>query len=85
MIKARVKFFTKPGCHLCEEAKEQMLAAQCAGDYTLEEVNIETDPELFERYKNDIPVIKINGVEAFRHRVSASEFRKRVRAAGRAG
>lgn len=81
MTKARVKLFTKPGCHLCEEAKEQILAAQCAGDYTLDEVNIESDPELFARYKNDIPVITINGVEAFRHRVTASEFRERVGAA----
>ncbi len=51
-----------------------MRAAGCEGIYTLDEVNIEADPELLERYKNDIPVITFNGVEAFRHRVKSDEF-----------
>lgn len=55
-----------------------MRAAGCEGEYTLEEVNIQSDPELLERYKDDIPVITFNGVEAFRHRVASEEFRERV-------
>jgi len=51
-----------------------MRAASCAGEYTLDEVNIETDPELLERYKDDIPVITFDGVEAFRHGVKSDEF-----------
>lgn len=53
-----------------------MRAAACQGEYTLDEVNIESDPELLERYKNDIPVITFNGAEAFRHRVQSDEFAK---------
>ena len=55
-----------------------MRAADCAGEYTLDEINIETDPELLKRYGDDVPVITINGAEAFRHRVSAKEFRERL-------
>lgn len=77
--KARVTLYTKPGCHLCEEAKGQMLAAGCADLYELEEVNIETDPQLFERYKHSIPVIAINGVEAFKYHLTAEAFGKAVR------
>jgi hypothetical protein len=55
-----------------------MRAASCAGEYTLDEVNIENDPELLERYKDDIPVITFNGVEAFRHRLTSEEFRRRA-------
>lgn len=55
-----------------------MKAADCAGEYTFDEVNIETDPELLRNYGNDIPVITINGVEAFRHRVTPEEFRQKV-------
>ena len=55
-----------------------MRAARCTGEYTLEEVNIENDPELLERYKDDIPVITFNGVEAFRHRITSEEFRRRI-------
>jgi glutaredoxin len=64
-----VTLYTRPGCHLCDEAKEAMLAARCAEEYTLDEVNIES---------NDIPVIVINGSEAFRHRVSPDDFRRQV-------
>ncbi|MCM3904909.1 MAG: glutaredoxin family protein [Pyrinomonadaceae bacterium] len=77
-MKTKVVIYSRPGCHLCEEAKEVMRAASCAGEYTLEEVNIENDPELLQRYKDDIPVITFNGIEAFRHRVSAEEFRRRI-------
>ncbi len=77
-----VIIYSRPGCHLCEEAKEAMRAAGCAGEYTLDEVNIENDPELLERYKDDIPVITFDGAEAFRHRVSSEEFRRRVLRSG---
>jgi glutaredoxin len=73
-----VTLYTRPGCHLCDEAKEAMLAARCAEEYTLDEVNIESDPRLLHSYRNDIPVIVINGSEAFRHRVSPDDFRRQV-------
>jgi hypothetical protein len=46
--------------------------------FTLEEIDIETDPVLLQRYQNDIPVVMINGVEAFRHRIEPGEFKKRL-------
>lgn len=73
-----VTLYTRPGCHLCDEAKEAMLAARCADEYTLDEVNIESDPRLLHSYRNDIPVILINGIEAFRHRVATEDFRCEV-------
>lgn len=76
--KATVTIYSRPTCHLCEVAKSAMQAANCADAYTLEEINIETDPDLLQRYKNDIPVVAINGIEAFRHRVNPEEFRRRL-------
>jgi glutaredoxin len=78
-MKAHVILYTRPGCHLCEEAKAEMLAAGCAGEYTLEEVNIETDAALHERYGWEIPVIVINGVKAFKYRLTADEFKRKLR------
>jgi glutaredoxin len=79
--KALVRLYTKPGCHLCEEAKEQMLAADCADLYEFEEVNIDDDPALKARYGHLIPVISINGVKVFEYRVVAATFREAVIAA----
>lgn len=78
-MKARVILYTRPGCHLCEEAKQEMLKADCAGEYTLEEVNIETDAILTERYGLEIPVIVINDVKAFKYRLTADEFKRKLR------
>lgn len=78
-MKAQVKLYTRPGCHLCEEARREMLAANCAEDYTLEEINIETDPALVERYGWEIPVIYINGIKAFKYRVTAAEFKSKLK------
>ncbi len=78
--KIRVIIYSRPGCHLCEEAKQAIQAAGCDEEYTLEEINIESDPELLRLYRYDIPVITIDGVEAFRHRLTPDEFKHRLRA-----
>lgn len=77
--KPHVTLYTKPGCHLCEEAKQEMLAAGISDKYTFEEVNIEEDAEAYDRYKFEIPVITINGHKAFKYRLTADEFKRKVR------
>lgn len=71
-----VIFYTKPGCHLCEEARRELARADCADLYTYEEVDINSDPELLRRYGWDIPVILIDGAHAFKHRLDAEAFRR---------
>ena len=78
MSKLNVIIYSRPGCHLCDEAKTAILSAGCSDQFTLEEINIESDPELLTKYKYDIPVIVIDGVESFIHRVDPREFRIRV-------
>jgi glutaredoxin len=73
-----VIIYSRPGCHLCDEAKAAIQNSNCSDHYTLEEVNIESDDELLKKYKYDIPVVTIDGDEAFKHRVDPSEFKRRV-------
>ena len=75
--KTRVIIYSRPGCHLCEEAKQIIKESGVDDQYTLEEINIESDAQLLRRYRYDIPVITIDGVEAFRHRLTVEEFRRR--------
>ena len=82
MRKVQVILYTRPGCHLCDEAKQAIAAVGCAESYTLTEVNIETGPVLLDLYRNDIPVMTIDGVQAFKHRVDSDAFRQRVLAKG---
>ena len=78
MSKAHVIVYSRPGCHLCDEAKAAIQNAGCSERFTLEEINIESDKELLRKYKYDIPVVTIDGVESFIHRVDPSEFRARI-------
>jgi glutaredoxin len=55
----QVTFYTKAGCHLCEEARDMLddIAAQM--DYELTEIDIRSNPETFEQYRYRIPVISV--------------------------
>ena len=75
-MKPHVIVYSRPGCHLCEEAKTVIEEVGREMDLTLEEVNIESDLDLLQKYRFDIPVITINGVEAFRHSVEQSTLRE---------
>lgn len=79
MKKAVVTLYTRPGCHLCEEAKAAINEARAEREFTLEEVNIDLDAAMADLYRYDIPVIFINGVKVFKHRVSAREFLSKLR------
>ena len=76
MPKAHVIVYSRPGCHLCDDAKEAIRAAGCDDPFTFEEVNIESSRELLLKYQFDIPVVTINSVEVFRHRVDPKKFKE---------
>jgi glutaredoxin len=76
---ATVTIYTRPGCHLCDDAKESIRAAACDDEFTLEEINIELDPDLRERYGDDIPVFLINGTKVFKHRLDPQDFKRKLR------
>jgi len=79
MSKPQVTIYSRPGCHLCDEAKAAIESAGCSDQFVLSEINIESDEELLSKYKYDIPVITIDGVESFIHRVNPDEFRTRIK------
>jgi glutaredoxin len=78
LTKPHVIVYSRPGCHLCDEAKHAIDSAGCEDQFTFAEINIESDPELLNKYQYDIPVVTIDGAEAFRHRVNAAEFKKLI-------
>ena len=62
----RVVLYGRPGCHLCEEAREVLLRLRAAtGAFELEEVDIEGDDALHARYLERIPVVSLDGEELF--------------------
>ena len=56
-----VVMYTRRGCHLCEQAWELLEQARGRYGFTLEEVDVDTDPELAARYGREVPVVMVNG------------------------
>ena len=79
MSKVHVIVYSRPGCHLCDEAKA--VIERFCERYSLEltVTNVDSDANLRALYGTEIPVILINGTEAFRHRVEAGAFERKLK------
>jgi len=61
---ADVVVYSRPGCHLCEEAIEQIVALHEEGyRFDLHEVDVESNELLLRRHLERIPVVEVDGVE----------------------
>lgn len=66
---------SKPGCHLCEVALQTI--QRVVGSHVpalIEEVDITQDLDLLEKYREQIPVVIIDGVERFRLEVDPDKL-----------
>jgi glutaredoxin len=73
-----VTLYSRPGCHLCDEAKAIIKPLLTEFGATLREVNIDEHPEIAERYSSDIPVIFLGAHKAVKHRVDPQQFRRQL-------
>jgi len=73
-----VTLYTRPGCHLCEEAKAVVEPLLAEFGAKLREVNIEGDAVLTERYGWDIPVLFLGSRKAAKHCVDRQQFRRQL-------
>jgi hypothetical protein len=71
-----VVVYGRPGCHLCDEALTVIERVRTRMPFVLEQRDIEADNELFKRYLERIPVVAIDGVEAFELFVDEQEFER---------
>jgi glutaredoxin len=71
-----IELYTRPGCHLCEDAKRVILAASSKFDFHLCERNVEDSAEMESNYGEEIPVIFINGRQVFKHRITAAQLER---------
>lgn len=74
----KVTLYGRPGCHLCDEARESLRRVQTQASFELEEVNIETDDELHIRYLERIPVICLDGEHLFDYEVDEDSLLRRL-------
>ena len=74
-----VTFYSRPGCHLCEEAKAQIAPLLAEFGARLIEINIDEDSQLRAQYDYEVPVIFLGKRKAGKHRVDLAQFRRQLR------
>jgi hypothetical protein len=74
-VTGRVTLYSKPGCHLCDDARAviERVCADLAESY--DEISILDDPALLERYAEEIPVTLVDGKQHDFWRVDEGRLR----------
>lgn len=71
----RITFYTRTGCHLCEEARVvlERVCAELGEDYA--EIDVDSDPALAGRFGDEVPVTFVDGRQHDFWRVDAARLR----------
>lgn len=77
----KVLFYTKPGCHLCEDVEILLHNLQDVASFELETRNILTNDKWFDRYWNKIPVVVIEDGATLYSPIRPVELRAAILAA----
>jgi glutaredoxin len=70
--------YSRPGCHLCDDARAALERVRARTAFSLQEVDITTDDELHRRYLERIPVVLLNGEELFEFFVDEAALEDRL-------
>ena len=75
-MNTRVRLYSKPGCHLCDDARAvvERVCADLGTSY--DEVDITTSPELMNAYADQIPVTFVDGKQHDFWRVDETRLRR---------
>ena len=73
-----VTLYSRPGCHLCDEARAALERVRARAPFALDEVDIEADDALHARYLERIPVVALDGEELFDYFVDEEALARRI-------
>lgn len=73
-----VVLYGREGCCLCDEARAVLERVRARRPFILRELDIEADAALHRAYLERIPVVTIEGVEAFEYHVEEAELERRL-------
>jgi glutaredoxin len=73
-----ITLYTKADCHLCGAAKATLLALQCELGFALDEIDITTNPVLYDAFREEIPVGYLDGRKLFKYRVDSTLLQRQL-------
>lgn len=57
----QITLVTRPGCHLCDDARLILTDLQSERSFELVELSVDTDPELHAKFTDHVPVVLLDG------------------------
>ena len=77
-MKTKLALYGRRDCCLCDEMKAVIRQVAATASFDFEEIDIDTNGALRERYNDQVPVLFIDGRKAFKYRVTARQLTKRI-------
>ncbi len=74
-MRHRVTLYGRKECCLCDEALELLQRVNASLPFDLEKTDISGNPELLEQFGLAIPVVFVDGVQAFKYRINENRLR----------
>ena len=77
-MKPQLTLYTRKDCCLCDDMKEVIQRVAAGIPLVLNEIDVDSAPELRERFGGEVPVLFIAGRKAFKYTVTQRDLRKRL-------
>ena len=81
----RITLLGRPGCHLCEEARDVVRRVAEDAGVGWQERSVDDDPSLRARYDQLVPVVLVDGVRVAYWRIDAARLAAALAGSGRPG
>jgi glutaredoxin len=73
-----ITLYSRPGCHLCDEARDVLERLRARSPFALHEIDITADDDLHARYLERIPVVALDGEELFDYTVDEAALEAKL-------
>lgn len=73
-----VVVYSRKGCHLCKVVKETLAQVQGDAEFQWREVDIDADPQLLQKFNDEVPVVFIDRRKAFKYRMDRRQFIRKL-------
>jgi glutaredoxin len=73
-----VVLYSRKGCHLCEIVKESLAKLSRQGEFTWQEIDVDSSEALRRQFTDEVPVVFIHGKKAFKYRMDEQDFLRKL-------